>query len=175
MRALRFLKKPLIAGLITWLFAGGSQVYASDAKQLYSRCASCHLASGAGVSGAYPPLKNRLINIAKTDLGRQYLVSVINKGLMGSIEVGQVAYNGFMPAHGHLYDANSLTQLLNYMLVNLDDQVIDEETTVSDKGASQQLLFNREEITKLLAMSVSAQDNFNLRKQLIKRYPLLSD
>jgi glucose/arabinose dehydrogenase/cytochrome c5 len=58
-----------------------------------ARCASCHQASGQGVSGVFPPL-------AGTDWvtgDKSRLIGIILNGLSGEIDVDGVTYNGAMP------------------------------------------------------------------------------
>lgn len=64
----------------------GAQVYAAN-------CASCHQASGEGISGAFPPLAGNP-NVADT----AYVASVVRDGLSGPIEVLGVDYDATMPA-----------------------------------------------------------------------------
>lgn len=78
-------------------------------------CAACHLPDGAGVPGAYPRLAGRVGPIADTQAGREYLVQVVTKGLMGPLTVDGATIQGVMPPQG-LSDAETaavLNELLN--------------------------------------------------------------
>ncbi len=75
-----------------------------------NNCASCHLAQGQGMAGAFPPL-------AKSD----YLVKTpakavraIKYGLMGAITVNGTKYDSMMPEAG-LTDAET-ADVMNYIL-----------------------------------------------------------
>ncbi|MBB4630988.1 c-type cytochrome [Sphingosinicella soli] len=46
---------------------------AADGPALYKRCAACHLASGAGVPGAFPSLKTEPAALAAKPDGRRFL------------------------------------------------------------------------------------------------------
>ena len=105
------------------MFCAGSATAETDAKQLYQRCAACHLPDGAGIPGSFPPLKNRIRQMAASELGRTYLVDVINVGLIGPISVGGESYMGVMPAQGSSYDAAKMSDLLNYMAQELDEAI----------------------------------------------------
>lgn len=94
--------------------AGGG-VSAGDGSNIYQRCAACHLADGAGVPGAFPPLAGRMDDMAATEQGRNYLVQVIVHGLMGAIEVEGVTYRGVMPAQSGL-DDEAIAEVLNFLL-----------------------------------------------------------
>jgi|TARA_E500000305_G_C4029663_1_gene244243 mono/diheme cytochrome c family protein len=123
------------------LFLGAVSATAqSDAKQLYQRCAACHLPDGVGISGSFPPLKNRIRPMASSDLGRAYLVNVINVGLIGPISVGAVAYMGVMPAQGSSYTAADISDLLNYMARELDDGKSGENWRQFSESEVQQII-----------------------------------
>ncbi|MBS0477338.1 MAG: cytochrome c [Proteobacteria bacterium] len=61
-------------------------------------CAACHLPSGAGVPGAFPPLRANFVALAKLPEGRRYIVSVVTRGLSGAIAVDGKRFIGNMPA-----------------------------------------------------------------------------
>jgi len=42
-----------------------------DGAAIYKRCAACHLATGAGVPGAFPPLAADVRNLSQTAAGRR--------------------------------------------------------------------------------------------------------
>jgi len=137
--------------------------YSDDGSAEYQRCAACHLSSGAGVPGAFPPLANRMAKIAKSDEGRAYLAKVINKGLMGMINVEGQMYMGVMPGQGSVLNAESATKLLNYLVQQLDkDNLVEgwKPYTVS-------------EVEGLFAEGGTGMTNAALRKALIKKYPEL--
>jgi cytochrome c oxidase subunit II len=73
----------------------GAAVYAAN-------CASCHGPIGAGIPGAFPPLAGHGAELAAK--ARSYPLHVLLYGLQGPITVGGRAYNGVMPAFGHLGD-----------------------------------------------------------------------
>ncbi|WP_206243675.1 c-type cytochrome [Novosphingobium terrae] len=71
---------------------------APDGAQIFTRCAACHTATGAGVPGAFPPLQSDFRNLATKAEGRRYLALAVIKGLSGAITVQGKPYRGFMPA-----------------------------------------------------------------------------
>jgi mono/diheme cytochrome c family protein len=71
----------------------GAQIYAG-------KCAGCHQATGAGVSGVFPPLANSPW-VTGSDTR---LVQILLHGIQGPIEVLGATYNGLMPAWKSLSD-----------------------------------------------------------------------
>lgn len=78
---------------------------APSGAQVYTRCAACHLASGAGVPGAFPPLNADVRALANRPDGRRYLALAVIKGLSGPLVVEGKTYQGVMPSHAMLDDA----------------------------------------------------------------------
>ncbi len=128
----------------------------------YARCAACHLASGEGIPGAFPPLKNRVAKIAAITEGRAYLVSVVNAGLMGGITVDGIPYMGVMPAQGTSYDAQGISDALNYAI-----QVVDAGNVGPDWKP-----FSAEEVQSLLGnSSKNGQESLQRRNALLEQNP----
>ncbi|MES2496945.1 MAG: cytochrome c [Pseudomonadota bacterium] len=75
-----------------------------DGAQIYHRCAACHLPTGKGVPGAFPPLQADVRALAGTPAGRRYLSLAVIKGLAGPLTVEGKAYRGMMPAQSGLDD-----------------------------------------------------------------------
>lgn len=104
---------------------------AADGSEIYKRCAACHLPDGAGVPGAFPPLAGRMNDMAATEQGRDYLVHVVARGLMGAIEVNGVTYRGVMPAQTGLDNA-AIAQVLNFLLKLGKDDVSSASFTTEE-------------------------------------------
>ena len=153
----------LLVGAIALLAANAISSESGTAD--YQRCAACHLPTGEGIPGAFPPLKGRVAKIAASDEGRSYLVSVVNAGLMGSITVDGISYMGVMPAQGSSYDAAGISDVLNHSV-----QVLDQANVQPDWKA-----FSAEEVTELLKANATAtsQSNGKLREALLEQYPAL--
>lgn len=83
---------------------------------LYQRCAACHLPDGAGVPGAFPPLKADFAALASGPEGRRYLVLAVTRGLAGPLTIEGKAYRGVMPAQSLLDDAG-VAAVLNHVAV----------------------------------------------------------
>ena len=98
-------------------YAGGGE-YTADA---YATCSACHLPDGAGVPGAFPPVKNRAAAIAALEGGRDYLVKVVSFGLMGTIQVGGAQYFGVMAGNSAAMSAVEIAAALNYVVFELND------------------------------------------------------
>lgn len=92
----------------------------------YKACAACHLPSGDGVAGVFPPVADRVEHIAATDAGREYLVAVVSAGLMGPIQVDGTSYVGIMPGSGAALGAEQIADVLNYIAQELGEEVAEE-------------------------------------------------
>lgn len=107
----RFAFTLMLAGLA----AAGPALAADDGATIYKRCAACHLANGAGVPGAFPPLKTDVRSLGATAAGRRYLALVVIRGVSGPITVEGKAYRGTMPAQAGLNDAQ-VAAVLNHVI-----------------------------------------------------------
>lgn len=79
----------------TALNAASAQPTAAPVPQ---PCAACHLPTGAGIPGAFPPLRENVVQLAASKAGRRYLVQAVTHGLSGPLAVDGKRYNGAMPA-----------------------------------------------------------------------------
>lgn len=73
-------------------------------------CLQCHLTTGVGVSGVFPPLKNSdylMNNIDKSIAGIKF-------GLKGEIVVNDEIYDGVMAKQG--LDSEEIADVMNYIL-----------------------------------------------------------
>jgi nitrite reductase (NO-forming) len=81
----------------------GKEVYAVE-------CLACHMESGEGLAGVYPPL-------AKADYLKKpvsHLIEIVLKGQEGEITVNGSKYNTPMAAQGYLVD-EKIADVLNYV------------------------------------------------------------
>lgn len=92
---------------------GAVQASDIDGAAAYAPCAACHMANGMGLPGAFPPLAGHAPELYVAD--RTYPILVLLYGVMGQIQVDGTPYNGLMPAHGHLGDAE-LAAILNHVM-----------------------------------------------------------
>jgi hypothetical protein len=156
------LRRPLSIFLLTSTIASFA-AWADSSAESYQRCAACHMATGEGIPGAFPPLKGRVASMASSAQGRTYLVAVVNSGLMGPITVAGTPYMGVMPAQGSVYDAAGISEALNHAV-----QVIDAENVASDWTP-----FSASEVQTILddGASANSQETAKLRQQLLEKYP----
>lgn len=89
-----------------------------DGAAAYKRCAACHLATGAGVPGAFPPLAGNVRTLAQSAEGRKYMTLVVLKGVSGPLTVEGKTYRGVMPTHGDFDDA-TIAALLNHVVTKI--------------------------------------------------------
>jgi mono/diheme cytochrome c family protein len=101
----------LAGGAASAADTGGAAVFAS-------RCAVCHGPQAAGVPGTFPSLHEQVVDFAKTEAGRDYLIMVVSNGLMGQLEVAGIKYNNVMPAQSGLTEAE-VAAVLNYLASGL--------------------------------------------------------
>ncbi|MBE7538047.1 MAG: nitrite reductase, copper-containing [Opitutaceae bacterium] len=81
-------------------------------KQIYmGNCFACHLPSGEGIPGVFPPL-------AKSDYmmaDRDRAIRIVMKGLNGPITVNGQAYNGVMPPQRDILTEEQMADVLTYV------------------------------------------------------------
>ena len=100
------------------LLVPAAAVAAPDGATLYKRCAACHLPTGAGVPGTYPPFSTDFATLAKKPDGRRYLALAVLRGMSGPITVGGKPYRGVMPAQAGMTDAD-IAAVLNHVATKL--------------------------------------------------------
>lgn len=90
-----------------------------DGATAYTPCAACHMANGLGIPGAFPPLAGHAPELYAAD--RTYPVLVLLYGVMGQLQIDGTPYNGLMPSHGHLGDAE-IAAILNYVMTSFGNE-----------------------------------------------------
>ena len=114
------MRRLLALGALGSLLASAPAALADAAKDgaaHYQRCAACHLPTGAGVPGAFPPLGADFRALAVTPPGREYLALVVIKGLMGPLTVDGKRYVGVMPAQP--LDDAGVAAVLNHVATTI--------------------------------------------------------
>ena len=84
--------------------AKGERIY-------YANCVACHLPTGTGLEGAFPPL-------AGSDYlagGPDRVISTVLYGNDGPITVNGVEYNGVMPGFAYLGD-DEIAAVVSYIM-----------------------------------------------------------
>ncbi len=100
-------------------------------------CASCHQATGEGVPGQFPPLKNSEWVIG----GEERVAALLLHGIVGPLQVNGKSYNGAMPAQGALKNNKAIAQLVSYIRnewgnkasIVYDDQVAELRKTLASR------------------------------------------
>lgn len=91
--------------------AGGAGSAAAGATVYTANCAGCHGASGTGTPGVFPPLAANTLVTGPADK----VITILNKGLQGKINVEGKDYQGVMPAwKGNLTDAQ-IADVITYI------------------------------------------------------------
>jgi nitrite reductase (NO-forming) len=79
-------------------------------ESIYSaNCSSCHMPTGEGLGGAFPPLVNS--NWLKN---QKQIIGVVIKGLEGEIKVNDEVYDAVMPPFNQLSD-QEIADVLNFV------------------------------------------------------------
>lgn len=73
-------------------------------------CLACHMDSGQGIAGVFPPLAKSDYLMVDTDRAIKSLI----EGLQGEIVVNGTKYNQVMPASG--LDDQAIADVLNYVM-----------------------------------------------------------
>lgn len=109
----------VLAGTVFAIFGavlpGRLEAQGQTGAAVFTRCAACHLATRAGVPGAFPPLRGNVTSLAANPAGRRYLALAVIRGLAGPITVAGRPYRGVMPAQSGLNDAQ-VAAVLNHLL-----------------------------------------------------------
>jgi mono/diheme cytochrome c family protein len=116
----RHLIPPLVVGLtVAAIVLGGTlgaqPVDTGDGESLYqTHCVACHLPTGDGIPGAFPPLAGHVPELLAVEGGREYAILVVLYGLAGPITVHGQTYDGIMPPLPYLTD-EEVADVLNYV------------------------------------------------------------
>lgn len=101
----------------------------SDGKEIYKDfCLQCHLDTGEGVSGVFPPLAKSDYLLNNIDLS----IKGIKYGMSGPILVNEEEYDGIMQDQG--LEDQEIADVMNYILNNWGNQ--SNEIITSDRVAS---------------------------------------
>lgn len=88
---------------------------ASIGKKVYTKnCATCHMADGNGVAGAFPTLHET----PWVTGNEERVVNILLSGLAGPIEVNGKTYNGNMPAWGAALSDKQIAGVITYIRTN---------------------------------------------------------
>ena len=108
----------LSAGLALAGLLGAPAARAANGAALFQHCSACHLPTGAGVPGTYPPLAADFRAQAVTPEGRRYLTLVVLKGAIGALTVDGKPYFAVMPAQSQL-DDEGIAAVLNHVATDI--------------------------------------------------------
>ena len=114
----------------TWLFQNKPlEQSIADGKEIYQDfCLQCHLDTGKGVSGVFPPLAQSDYLLNNLDLS----IKGIKYGMSGPITVNGEEYNGVMQNQG--LDDVEIADVMNYVINswgNKSKEVITPERVAS--------------------------------------------
>ena len=126
---------------------------------LYQRCAACHLKTAQGVPGMFPPLTERLGPLVDSSSGRDYLVMVVNTGLIGNFTINGSSYINNMMA-GQLLDNADAAAVLNYLLDTFNRNTLPKYWKP----------FTESEVESIIVRypNANAQNVYTLRKSVFK-------
>lgn len=98
------LRTPIVAD-------SGSSGPADGAAIFASNCASCHQASGKGLSGVFPPLDGSGWVTAKAEVP----VQIVLHGINGKIKVKGTTYQSVMPAFGKTFSNAEIAAVVTFI------------------------------------------------------------
>jgi mono/diheme cytochrome c family protein len=104
-----------------------SETSLTEGKAIFSQCSACHLDTGVGVKGAFPPLRNRVNELSASPNGRLFLQSVVLQGMSGKISVDGVNYSGYMQSYGSALSDQQISSVLNYVAHSLVDSQLNSD------------------------------------------------
>ena len=84
----------------------------ANGQKVYQQvCSSCHQSTGMGLPGAFPPLKGS----EWTNREPELIATIIQRGLMGEIEVAGTKYISAMPAFGPALSPEDMVDVVTYV------------------------------------------------------------
>jgi mono/diheme cytochrome c family protein len=111
--------------------AGAAPSPAAGETIYVERCAVCHMPTGHGQAGVYPPISDTLGHFMATESGRQYLANVLIYGLGGIITVDGTTYIGQMQVVPPLTDQEA-ADVLSYVLTALNSASLPADAKLLD-------------------------------------------
>ncbi|MGA0049278.1 MAG: c-type cytochrome [Flavobacteriaceae bacterium] len=97
-------------------------------------CVQCHLPTGVGVSGVFPPLKDSDFLRNNIDMS----IAGLKYGLKGKIVVNDEEYNGIMASQG--LDNEEIADVMNYILNSWGNSYTGQITTEQVELISETIL-----------------------------------
>lgn len=105
-----------IAGLAATASAADAQ---DDGAKVYATvCSACHLASGEGVPGVFPPV----VESEWVTGDERQLIKIILHGVMGEMMVNGEVYSGMMPPWGGALSDAEIAAVATYMRSNFGNE-----------------------------------------------------
>jgi mono/diheme cytochrome c family protein len=107
------MRQPRWAWLLFSWFCHGASAQITGAALFETHCSTCHQSDGSGTVGLAPALKGE--HWEKLGKDRQYILTVIIKGLSGRIEVNGQVLLGSMPSFATQLDDASVAQIATHV------------------------------------------------------------
>lgn len=144
---------------MAWVFSllAVAPVRAQAPLAFQQRCAVCHQATGDGVPGIYPPLKDTIGAYVGLPQGRTFLIHLLLFGMDGRINSQGAVYEGLMPPAADLSDSD-LAETINYVLRTLNAATLPRHFHP----------FSAFEFRTARASRMTATDVFREREKLIR-------
>lgn len=83
----------------------------SVGRQIYATCTTCHLATGQGIPGTYPPLAGSDLTTGAPEIP----IAIVLHGLHGPIKVSGKDYNNIMTPWGPVFNDVQIAAVLTYV------------------------------------------------------------
>lgn len=122
--------KLLLAALVGILLAGFGTLHAQDelGQETYQQiCSACHMADGAGVQLAFPPLAAHAAELAALEGGSNYMIRTVLFGLQGQIEIDGTAYNSIMTPWATALSDEQIAAVINFIVTQWPSEEVTTE------------------------------------------------
>ncbi len=100
-----------VLGLLAVLPGGLSAQKARTGAEVYATCQACHMPTGLGVPGVFPPLAG-----SEWVLGRAEVpIALVLHGMQGAVTVKGATYNQVMTPWGPLFSDEEVANVVTYI------------------------------------------------------------
>jgi len=164
-----------VAGILMFALASPVQAgnmmasdTAPDIRTIYqNRCAACHLPTGKGVKGIYPPLLGQVGKYYETEAGIEYLTYVITHGLNLPIDVMGVKYRGIMPSVVSDFTDETIAYLVSDLELSLLSQS-EYMALAADRDDASTLVISAEKVKAIRATQKTPMALKALRRKALE-------
>jgi mono/diheme cytochrome c family protein len=106
--------RALPIALVTLLALAPSTLTAQRAKtgaEVYATCTACHMPTGLGLAGAFPPLAGSEWVTGRVEVP----IALVLHGMQGEVTVKGAKYNGVMTPWGAMFSDQEIANVVTYI------------------------------------------------------------